>query len=122
MRGVEVAGMEPRQLRYFLTLAEELHARSAAGSSPRLRVGIIDSSYDSMPQILHEVQARYPDLVIHQVEEAGRPRGAAARTRVLRPGQSWPRRNTLAIRTLPAVFLIESCTLMCNDPKGANPV
>jgi DNA-binding transcriptional LysR family regulator len=43
-------------------------ARSAAGSSLRLRVGIIDASYDSMPQILHEVQARYPDLVIHQVE------------------------------------------------------
>ncbi|MCW2859828.1 MAG: hypothetical protein JWP48_1536 [Actinoallomurus sp.] len=43
-------------------------ARSAAGTAPSLRVGIIDSSYDSMPQILHEVQARYPDLVIHQVE------------------------------------------------------
>lgn len=47
-------------------------ARSAVGSSPALRVGIIDASYDSMPQILHEVQARYPDLVIHQVE-AGVP-------------------------------------------------
>jgi DNA-binding transcriptional LysR family regulator len=129
---VEVAGVELRQLRYFVTLAEELHfgraaarehivqsalsqqlqrlerelgvrllertthhvgltsagaaflvearqilahidraaqvARSAAGSSPSLRVGIIDASYDSMPQILHEVQARSPDLVIHQVE------------------------------------------------------
>jgi DNA-binding transcriptional LysR family regulator len=43
-------------------------ARSAIGASPALRVGIIDSSYDSMPQILHEVQARYPGLVIHQVE------------------------------------------------------
>jgi DNA-binding transcriptional LysR family regulator len=43
-------------------------ARSAVGASAPLRVGVIDSSYDSMPQILHEVQARYPGLVIHQVE------------------------------------------------------
>ena len=47
-------------------------ARGAAGAAAPLRVGIIDSSYDSMPQILHEVQARYPALVIHQVE-AGVP-------------------------------------------------
>ena len=47
-------------------------AQSTVGSSPSLRVGIVDASYDSMPQILHEVHARYPDLVIHQVE-AGVP-------------------------------------------------
>src|SRR6202030_2744283 len=116
------AGMELRQLRYFVTLAEELHfgraagrehivqsalsqqvqrlerelgvrllersthhvaltaagaaflaeaqqilahvdraahvARNATVASPALRVGIIDASYDSMPQILHEAQAR----------------------------------------------------------------
>jgi DNA-binding transcriptional LysR family regulator len=45
-----------------------LVARSAVGTAPALRVGIIDSGYDSMPQILHEAQARYPGLVIHQVE------------------------------------------------------
>jgi DNA-binding transcriptional LysR family regulator len=43
-------------------------ARSVLGASPALRVGIIDAGYDSMPQILHEAQARYPDLVIHQIE------------------------------------------------------
>jgi DNA-binding transcriptional LysR family regulator len=43
-------------------------ARNATGASPALRVGIIDASYDSMPQILHEAQARHPGLVIHQVE------------------------------------------------------
>ena len=43
-------------------------ARSTAGAAAPLRVGITDSSYDSMPQILHEVQARYPGLMIHQVE------------------------------------------------------
>ncbi|MGW7007643.1 LysR family transcriptional regulator [Streptomyces sp. NPDC054933] len=47
-------------------------ARRAVGAAPTLRVGIIDAGYDSMPQILHEVQARFPDLVIHQVE-AGVP-------------------------------------------------
>ncbi|GAA2637494.1 LysR substrate-binding domain-containing protein [Actinomadura fulvescens] len=43
-------------------------ARSTTGAAPTLRVGIIDASYDSMSQILHDVQARYPDLAIHQVE------------------------------------------------------
>ena len=31
-------------------------------------MGIVDASYDSMPLILAEVQLRYPDLEIHQVE------------------------------------------------------
>ena len=61
----------------FLTEARQLlahadraagAARNAATAAATLRVGIIDASYDSMPQILHEVQARYPGLVIHQVE------------------------------------------------------
>ena len=62
--------VQVRQILAHIDRATQI-ARSAAGSSPSLRVGIIDSSYDSMPLILHEVQARYPDLVIHQVEVSG---------------------------------------------------
>jgi len=58
---------EARQILAHVDRATAI-ARSATDASPALRVGIIDASYDSMPQILHEVQARYPDLVIHQVE------------------------------------------------------
>lgn len=43
-------------------------ARGAARATPSLRVGVVDASYDSMPQILRETQRRYPDLDIHQVE------------------------------------------------------
>jgi DNA-binding transcriptional LysR family regulator len=45
-------------------------ARSAVGVTSAIRVGIIDASYDSMPQILNAVQSAYPDLEIHQVEVA----------------------------------------------------
>ncbi len=47
-------------------------ARAVAGSPPMVRVGILDASYDSMPQILAQVQYDNPELVIHQVE-AGEP-------------------------------------------------
>jgi DNA-binding transcriptional LysR family regulator len=47
-------------------------AQRAASSAPSLRVGIVDASYDSMPQILHQVQQQYPELEIHQIE-AGVP-------------------------------------------------
>src|SRR5215207_10860290 len=47
-------------------------AQRAARSTPSLRVGVVDASYDSMSLILHEVQQQYPDLEIHQVE-AGVP-------------------------------------------------
>ena len=43
-------------------------ARGTAKSSPALRVGVIDAGCSSMPRILRELQAQYPDLVIHQVE------------------------------------------------------
>ncbi|GHE30503.1 LysR family transcriptional regulator [Streptosporangium violaceochromogenes] len=43
-------------------------ARNAVATPRTLRVGIIDAGYDSMPQILRDVQRRLPDLTIHQVE------------------------------------------------------
>jgi DNA-binding transcriptional LysR family regulator len=49
-----------------------LAARRAATSAPSLRVGVVDASYDSMPRILREVQERFPELEVHQVE-AGVP-------------------------------------------------
>ena len=69
--GLTAAGavflVEARQILAHADRAAQV-ARSTVGAAAPLRVGIIDSSYDSMPQILHEVQARYPGLVIHQVE------------------------------------------------------
>ena len=59
--------VEVRQILAHVDRAAETARNTAATSAP-LRVGIIDSSYDSMPLILHEVQARYPGLMIHQVE------------------------------------------------------
>jgi DNA-binding transcriptional LysR family regulator len=59
--------IEARQILASVDRAAET-ARNAASTAAPLRVGIIDSSYDSMPHILHEVQARYPGLVIHQIE------------------------------------------------------
>ncbi|TDD12529.1 LysR family transcriptional regulator [Nonomuraea deserti] len=47
-------------------------ARNAVASAPTLRVGIIDAGYDTMPQILRELQSNDPDITIHQVE-AGTP-------------------------------------------------
>ncbi|MFI6316346.1 LysR family transcriptional regulator [Nonomuraea sp. NPDC050556] len=43
-------------------------ARNAAAAPPTLRVGIVDAGYDSMPQVLREVQRQHPELTIHQIE------------------------------------------------------
>lgn len=59
--------IEARQILAHIDRAA-VAAQRAASSAPRLRVGIVDASYDSMPQILGRVQERYPELEIHQVE------------------------------------------------------
>jgi DNA-binding transcriptional LysR family regulator len=59
--------IEARQILAMADRAVET-ARCAERTAPTLSVGIVDASYDSMPQILREVQRRYPDLEVHQVE------------------------------------------------------
>jgi DNA-binding transcriptional LysR family regulator len=59
--------VEARQILAHVSRAA-IAAQRAASLAPALRVGIVDASYDSMPQILRCVQQRHPELEIHQVE------------------------------------------------------
>jgi DNA-binding transcriptional LysR family regulator len=59
--------VEARQILAHVDRAR-LVARRAMRAAPTLRVGIVDASYDSMPQILQAVREGYPDLEIHEVE------------------------------------------------------
>jgi DNA-binding transcriptional LysR family regulator len=43
-------------------------AQRAVDPAPTLRVGTVDASYDSIPQILGQIRERYPDLEIHEIE------------------------------------------------------
>jgi DNA-binding transcriptional LysR family regulator len=43
-------------------------AQRAGSPALTLQVGIMDAGYDSVPQILREVQELHPDLEIHQIE------------------------------------------------------
>jgi DNA-binding transcriptional LysR family regulator len=63
--------IEARQILAHLDRAAAA-AQRAGSSAPVLRVGVVDASYDSMPHILRQIQERYPELEIHQVE-AGVP-------------------------------------------------
>jgi DNA-binding transcriptional LysR family regulator len=47
-------------------------AQGMASAPPVLRVGVLDEGYDAIRPVLHAVQARYPELEIHQVQ-AGVP-------------------------------------------------
>lgn len=69
------------EARALLAQAERAVAAAQRAGSPAaaLWVGIVDSSYDSMPQILREVQEQFPTLAIHQVE-AGVPEQLALLT------------------------------------------
>ncbi|TDD57020.1 LysR family transcriptional regulator [Nonomuraea terrae] len=63
--------IEARQILDHVSRAGQV-ARNAVTSAPTLRAGIIDAGYDTMPQILHELQHSHSDFTIHQVE-AGTP-------------------------------------------------
>jgi DNA-binding transcriptional LysR family regulator len=59
--------VEARQVLAHTELAAEA-ARRAARAGTKLRVGVVDGGYDSMPLILRAVQLRHPDLEIEQRE------------------------------------------------------
>jgi DNA-binding transcriptional LysR family regulator len=63
--------LEARQILAHLEQAA-VAAQRAASAAPGLRVGVVDASYDSLPQILRQVQEQFPELEVHQVE-AGVP-------------------------------------------------
>jgi DNA-binding transcriptional LysR family regulator len=63
--------IEARQILDHVSRAKQA-ARNVVAATPTLRAGIIDAGYDSMPQILRELQRAHPDFTIHQVE-AGTP-------------------------------------------------
>lgn len=63
--------VEARQILAHLDRAAAAVLR-AGGAAAMLRVAVDDASYDSLPQILRQVQQRLPDLEIHQIE-AGVP-------------------------------------------------
>ncbi|MFI7233102.1 LysR family transcriptional regulator [Nonomuraea angiospora] len=63
--------IEARQILDHVSRATHA-ARNAVASAPTLRVGIIDAGYDTMPQILRELQHAHPGITLHQVE-AGTP-------------------------------------------------
>jgi hypothetical protein len=69
-------------------------AQRAARSAATLRVGTVDASYDWLPMIVRRVQARFPDLEIHQVE-AGYPSSTccwpAGGWTSVSGGRHWPR-------------------------------
>jgi hypothetical protein len=78
-------------------------AQDVASSAVIMRVGVVDASYDSMPQILRDVQQQYPELEIHQVEAGCKsssscwPMGGWT---LGWGGRRWPRPGWL--RTVPA--------------------
>jgi DNA-binding transcriptional LysR family regulator len=59
--------IETRQILSHVERARVVTQR-AASSVPTLRVGIVDASYDSMPQILRQVRELYPSLEVHEIE------------------------------------------------------
>lgn len=63
--------IEVRQILDHVDRATVL-AQGLASSAPALRVGVLDEGYEAARPILREIQSRYPELEIHQLQ-AGVP-------------------------------------------------
>ncbi len=57
-------------------------AQGMASAAPALRVGVLDEGYDAIRPVLRAVQARHPELEVHQVQA-----GVAEQCRLLADGR-----------------------------------
>jgi DNA-binding transcriptional LysR family regulator len=83
-------------------------AQGLAPAAPTLRVGVLDEGYDAVRPILRELQARHPDLEIHQVRA-----GVPEQCRMLADG-----RLDVGVGRVPGVSLNVASELFRLDPLG----
>ncbi|AGL19370.1 LysR family transcriptional regulator [Actinoplanes sp. N902-109] len=86
----------------------ERAAALAQGAAPTLRVGLLDEGYDAIRPVLRAVQARHPDMAIHQVQA-----GVPEQRRLLADG-----RLDIGVGLLPGAAAGITAEVFRRDPLG----